>query len=68
MKSGFYLENLEVNIMTVKEFIEQWSGGICLMDETDNVYCSFRENIPSELINKEIKKIKLDKKDILITI
>ena len=54
--------------MTVKEFIEQWSGGICLMDETDNVYCSFRENIPSELINKEIKKIKLDKKDILIII
>lgn len=54
--------------MTVKEFLEQWFGDICLMDNTGSVYCSFRENIPLELMDKEIIKIDLDKKDILITI
>lgn len=54
--------------MTVKEFIIQWSGDICLMSSEGNVYCSFRENIPLELMDKEIRKIELDKKDILITI
>ena len=54
--------------MTVKEFLKQWSGDICLMDNTGGVYCSFRENVPLEFMDKEIKKIELDKKDILITI
>lgn len=54
--------------MTVEEFIEQWSGDICLMDNTGSVYCSFRENIPLGLLDREIKKIELDKKDILIII
>lgn len=54
--------------MTVKEFLKQWSGDICLMNNTGSVYCSFRENVPSEFMDKEIKKIKLERKDILITI
>lgn len=54
--------------MTVKEFITQWSGGICLMNSKGSVYCSFRENIPLELMYKNIRKIEIDKKDILITI
>ena len=54
--------------MTVKEFITQWSGDICLMSSEGSVYCSFRENIPLELMDKEIRKIELDKKDIFITI
>ena len=38
--------------MTVKEFMEQWSGDICLMNSVDGIYCSFRENIQLELINR----------------
>lgn len=54
--------------MTVKEFLEQWSGDICLMDNTGSVYCSFRENVPLEFMDKEIKKIELERKDILVII
>lgn len=54
--------------MTVREFLEQWSGDIWLMDNTGSIYCSFRQNVPLEFIDKQIKKIELERKDILITI
>lgn len=58
----------DIHNMTVEEFLKRWSGDICLMNTDGSVYSSFRQNIPSELMNKEIKNIKLDRTEICILV